>query len=56
MAQTPTGGMPQSRAKSGNDVFTALVIIAFAVVLAAIVFVAIRSDELLGTAVPGITG
>ncbi len=55
MAQQTTAGI-QQRQKAGNDIFTALLIIAFVVAVAAVVFVIIRSDELFGTAVPGITG
>ncbi len=57
MAQQPTSGMrPTPRGKADNDIFTALLIIAFAVVVGTIAFTLFRSSELLGTAIPGITG
>ncbi len=55
MAQQTTAGI-QKRQTAGNDVFTALLIIAFVVAVAAMVFVILRSDELFETAVPGIPG
>ncbi|MFQ5424474.1 MAG: hypothetical protein ACE5F9_10900 [Phycisphaerae bacterium] len=57
MAQQPTGGMrPTPRGKADNDIFTALLVIAFAIVVGTIAFTLFRSSELLGTAIPGITG
>lgn len=56
MAQQPTGGFKQPRAKAGHDVFTVLVILAFAFLLGTIIFVTVRSNELLGTPFPGFTG
>lgn len=54
MAQQPQGGYQSGRAAADNDVYTWLVIIGFSVVLATIVFVVYRSNELFGTPLPGI--
>lgn len=47
MANMP-GGSYGSRGRSENDIYTALVIIASSVVLLSIVFVVVKSIELLG--------
>ena len=56
MARQPTGGFQQQRAKTAHDVFTALLILAFAFVLGTIIFVVYRSDDLFGVPFPGFTG
>ena len=53
-------GLPSSGYKGGrtaeNDLYTAMTIIAFAFVLAAFIFVIIRSNELFDTPFPGFAG
>lgn len=56
MAQLPSGGFQQQRAKTGHDIFTALVILAFVFVFGTIVFVVYRSNDLFGQHFPGFAG
>jgi len=56
MATMPGSGMPGSRPRTDNDVYTMLVITAFAFVAFALGVVMYRSNELLGTPVPGLGG
>ena len=53
MAGSPGSGFKAPRANSENDIYTALVIIAFVFVLGAAIFTIVRSIELFGTAFPG---
>ena len=56
MAQQPTSGMrPTPRGKADNDIFTALLIIAFAVVVGTLPFTLFRASGPPGTPIPGIT-
>lgn len=52
MAGLPSG-FKAPRARADNDLYTAMVIIAFGFVLAAIIFVIVRSIDLFGTPFPG---
>ncbi len=52
MAGIPSG-FKAPRARAENDLYTAMAAIAFTFVLAAIVFVIIRSNDLFGTPFPG---
>jgi len=53
MAGVPGSGFKAPRAKAENDIYSALVIIAFVFVLGAAVFTMVRSSELFGTPFPG---
>ena len=52
MAGLPAG-FKAPRARSDNDLYTAMAIIAFGFVLASLIFVIVRSIDLFGTPFPG---